>query len=287
MVEVKVKVKVKVSGQKGQKEPAKKTRKPRKDKGTKRRKRTKNPQFQTGSIDFRTIGTQQTMGQNATLLAGLISSRAVVPQYLQPQQPQQTSTELTTYAPRDLPKNVPPPQFEPDVEQGQEETPQSSQVRQAMGERIGRLRKEAEKIEEVSKQLQESNLMAGEELRQKQIELIEQDKAMDLKRKSFLVEQIYGTSNDTALARIKSQITGLQWTSAEIKQDKAEQGGIDNYRKYLVKQAGLDPELVDNRKVKAGATKERTDWFYNPQKADLQRAQEERTRQLVENLEDY
>ena len=66
-----------------------------------------------GSIDFRTIGTHAT--SNPTLLAGLIASRAVVPQYLQPQQPQ-TSTELTTYAPRDLPKNIPPPQFRADTE---------------------------------------------------------------------------------------------------------------------------------------------------------------------------
>ena len=165
MVEVKVKVKVNVS--KGQK----KTRKSRKDKGTKRGKRTtKNPQFQTGSIDFRTIGTHAT--SNPTLLAGLIASRAVVPQYLQPQQPQ-TSTELTTYAPRDLPKNIPPPQFRADTEQAQEEV--STQVRKAMGERIGRLRKEEASLFLKGKGMEAKNMKLGEELRQKQHELIEQE----------------------------------------------------------------------------------------------------------------
>lgn len=282
---VEVKVKVKVSGV-----SEKKTRKPRKDKGKRRgRKQTKNPQFQKGSLDFRHIGTSQS--SNATLLAGLIASRAVVPQYLQPQT---TSTELTTYAPRDLPKNVPSPQFRPDEEQAQEETPQYTQVKQAMGGRIQRQNKEIERLQEVSKQIQESNLMAGEELRQKQHELIEQDKDMDLKRKSFLVEQVYTTPSNAGFARIKSQITGIQWTGEEIAQDKEDlraELSLENpkltktqlnelvnkqYRDSLIERAGLDPTLVDFREVKVGERgKMRKDFFYNPQKADLRRAQEE------------
>ena len=145
MAEVSVKVKVKVS-----KGKEKKARKPRKDKGVKRSKGakgTKNPQFQTGSIDFRTIGTSATTGVNLTKLAGLVSSsRAIAPLVSQPQMnvEEVISRELAKYTPRDLPKNVPPPQFRPDVSQGQEETPalsQTTQVRQAMGSKIERLRK--------------------------------------------------------------------------------------------------------------------------------------------------
>jgi len=275
MVEVKVKVKVKVDGLK------KKARKPRKDKGTKRGKKgakgTANPQFQRGSIDFRTIGTQQT--SNPTLLAGLIASRAVVPQYLQPQQPQ-TSTELANYAPRDLPRNIPPPQYRPDVEQAQEETPeglQTTQVRQAMGERIGRLRKEEASLFLKGKGMEAKNMKLGEELQQKQSELIAQDKDMDLKRKSFIVEQVYGATNKQAYSRIQSQILGMEYTGAEAEETMKEMGGQAQYREYLLTRAGLDPTLVDFKEVKAGTRgKARKDYFYNPQKADLQRAQEER-----------
>lgn len=288
MVEVKVKVKVKIDGLK------KKARKPRKDKGTKRGKKgakgTANPQFQRGSIDFRTIGTQQT--SNPTLLAGLIASRAVVPQYLQPQQ----STELANYAPRDLPKNVPPPQFKPDEEQGQEENPQYRQVKQVMGERIGRLRREEASLILQGKVMEAKNMKLGEELQQKQSELIAQDKDMDLKRKSFIVEQVYGATNKQAYSRIQSQILGMEYTGAEAEETMKEMGGQAQYREYLLTRAGLDPTLVDFKEVKAGTRgKARKDYFYNPQKADLQRAQEERpavreleeVEEIFDDLDDF
>jgi hypothetical protein len=264
----------------------KKPRKTRKDKGVKRGKKgIKNPRLQIGSIDFRTIGTQQTFGQpNITSLIGTMASlaRPVIPQYLQPQ----VSTELANYAPRDLPKNIPPPQFRPDVEQGQEE--QSEQVRRAMGGRIARLRKEEASLVLKKNQMEETNMMMGEELRQKQMEIVEQDKSMDLKRKSFIVEQIYQNSAPNALARIHSQITGENITADQASTFKGNSiQELNVYRNFLMEQAGLNPELADSKKVKVGERgKARKDWFYNPQKADLQRAQEESSEILVESEEE-
>jgi len=110
----------------------KKPRKTRSDKGKKRGKRgkgIKNPRLQIGSIDFRTIGTQQIMGPNLTSLIGTLSSlaRPIAPH--QPEKKEKSiqeiiSTELARYAPRDLAlrQNIPPPpQEKPDVEQAQEE----------------------------------------------------------------------------------------------------------------------------------------------------------------------
>lgn len=285
MVEVKVKVKVKVSGKsekQSQKQPPKKTRKPRKDKGIKRGKRgtgPKKPQFQTGSIDFRTIGTQQT--SNATLLAGLIASRAVVPQYLQPQQPQQTSTELTRYAPRDLPRNVPPPQFRPDSEQGQEEVSQATQVRQAMGERIGRLRKEAEdleekeailyvkskglerrnlQMEEQGKKLQEELTMASEKVKEQKNELIKGANFLqqsDLRR-ALSAEELEGATDLTDMRSAYLMAKGLK--VSEDYTFRAREGA----RGKAAKEFDIVPI----------------------QKQDLQRAQEERPPPAVREIQD-
>jgi hypothetical protein len=267
MTEVKVNVKVKVSGKN-----EKKGRKKRKDAGGRRGKRkgTTNPKVQTGSIDFRTIGTQQ----NITSLIGTVAalSRPII-------QPE-ISTELTKYAPRDLAKsqNIPQPQQKPDIQQAQEETQESNigQVKKAMGERIGRLRKEEAYLFLKGKGMESKNVLMSKELQQKQIEIAEQDKSIDLKRKSFLVEQIYGTTNTQGFARIQSQISGLNYTGKEAEELMRESGGIDNYRKQLREEAGLNPALVDYKEIKAGERgKSRRDYFYNPQKADLQRGQEE------------
>jgi hypothetical protein len=138
------------------------------------------------------------------------------------------------------------------------------------------LRKEEASLILKGKEMEERNMMMNEELQQKQNKIIEQDQSIDLKRKNFIVEQIYGTTADAAFARIISQLTGLLYTRKEINDEIREDGGIDNYRKYLVETAGLNPDLVDSKQIKVGERgKGRTDWFYNPQKADLQRAQEE------------
>lgn len=130
----------------------KKPRKPRKDKGTKRGKRTKNPRLQTGSIEFKHIGTtaksetKKTKEPKGTNLTTLVGTLATLPRQIQPNLPQPynpkkeeekkkkekeelqqfISTELAKYAPRDLsvtqPQNIPqPPQERPDVQQAQEE----------------------------------------------------------------------------------------------------------------------------------------------------------------------
>lgn len=266
----------------------KKPRKPRKDKGKKRGKRIKNPRLQTGSIDFRTIGTSATMGPNLTSLIGSMAALArpiVQPQYLQPQ----VSTELVNYAPRDLPKNTPPPQFRPDTEQAQEEEPQAAEeVRRAMGQRIGRLREEEAKLFLKGKVSEAKNMKLDDELRQKQMQLVEQDEAMDLKRKSFLVEQIWGQSASNVFARVQSEIQGKPISSTKVDEKIIEVGGTDNYRNYLIEQAGLNPALVDKKLVRAGERgRQRKEWFYNPQKADLQRAQEEKPAAAIEELEDW
>jgi len=248
----------------------KKPRKTRKDKGVKRGKRKmKNPRLQIGSIDFRTIGTQQTIGQpNLTSLIGTIASLAkqVVPFE------QQISTELSKYAPRDLEMRqmIPQPQQRPDVQQAQEEEPsQTGEVRRAMGERIGRLRKEEASLFLKGKVMETKNMLMGKELQQKQMELVEQDKSMDLKRKSFLVEQVYGTTSNQGFARIQSQILGADYTGKQAGETIQQTGGIDNYRNFLLSSAGLNPALVDYKEVKAGGKgKARKDYFYNPQKAD-------------------
>ena len=248
----------------------KKPRKKRSDFGKKRGKRMKNPRLQTGSIDFRTIGTQQI--SNLTSLIGTMASlsRPII------QQP--ISTELSRYAPRDLEMRqmIPQPQERADVQQAQEEPSQTEQVRRAMGERIARLRKEEAALFLKGKVMETKNMLIGQELQQKQMELIEQDNSMDLKRKSFLVEQIYGTSSTQGFARIQSQILGQNYTGKQAEETLKKLGGTDNYRNYLVEQAGLNPALIDYKEVKVGERgKLRKDWFYNPQKADLQRGQEE------------
>lgn len=259
----------------------KKPRKTRKDKGKKRgKKRTKNPQFQRGSIDFRTIGTQQTMGQNATLLAGLISSRAVVPQYLQPQQ--QISTELVRYAPRDLVKNVPPPQFKPDTEQSQEETSQATQVRQAMGQRIGRLRKETEDLEEKeavlyikSKGLERRNIQMEEQGKKLQEELMTSSKKI-IEQQDILSEQrrelISGVNSFQAQGLIKL----LKEQGVEPISDRAEP-----LRKQLLETKGFKFEedfKMELKKGKGGGV----NVIVPIEKQDLQRAQEERPVQQTE-----
>lgn len=270
MVEVKVKVKVKVSGSQ------KKTRKPRKDKGTKRGKRgtTANPQFSKGSIDFRTIGTNAT--SNPTLLAGLISSRAVVPQYLQPQQPQQPqiSTELAKYAPRDLPKNVPPPQFKPDTEQAQEETPEVSQateVRQAMGERIGRLRKEEASLFLKGKIMEAKNMKLGEELTKNSKRLIEQQDVLTEQRNELI----------TGVNAFQAQ--GL----TKLLKDKGIQpsGNTFEMRKQYLETKGLTFGEDFKKELKTGRGGG-VEIYVPVEKQDLQRAQEERPAVQIRELED-
>lgn len=146
----------------------KKPRKTRKDKGKKRGKRTiKNPRLQTGSLDFRHIGTTATMGTNLTALAGLVaSSRPAFPTFSQDQQlinelrkkeEQVKNTELIIKQ-----QNIPPqPAFEPDVEQGQEENYHFRQVKRAMGNRIARLNQEKEDLQtllETNKTLTEEQI---------------------------------------------------------------------------------------------------------------------------------
>ena len=288
-----------------------KPRKTRKDKGKKRGKRIKNPRLQTGSINMRLIGTSATSAPNLTALAGLVaSSRPVFPTFSQDQQlinelrdkeekiKKQEEKILSTELVIRQQNMPPPPQTRPDVEQGQEEVSPAGQVRRAMGKRIARKEKEIEDLEEVeaklyvkskilerknkqteeqAKVMEAQNMLMSNELQQKKHQLIEQDKAIDLKRKSFLVEQIYTTTADAGLARIKSQLTGIDWNGKEIAQEKQEEGGLENYRKYLMKQAGLNPALVDSREIKVGERgKGRKDFFYNPEKLDLQQGQEER-----------
>ena len=154
MTQVTVKVKVKVGKGKGSSEPssAPKQRKSRKDKGTKRGKKgTANPQFQTGSINMRTIGTSATIGPNLTRLAGLISSsRQITPTLAQDNklmdELRRTNIELGKSTELALRK--------PDVNQGQEETP--SEVgnellhaqRTALTNTIKNLRNEEQRMKE-------------------------------------------------------------------------------------------------------------------------------------------
>jgi len=256
----------------------KKPRKTRKDKGKKRGKRTKNPRLQTGSIDFRTIGTQQTFGPNLSSLVGTLASlaRPIVP--FQPSMPQQISSELI------MRQNIPQPQERADVEQNQEET-STTEIRRAMGNRIARLTREEASLFLKGKVMEAKNILADKELQQKQMELVEQDRSMDLKRKSFLVEQIYGQSSNQVFSRVQSEVTGKKVTQKEVETAIKQLGGTDNYRTYLMEQAELNPALADYKEVKVGERgRGRKEWFYNPQKADLQRGQEERPE--IEELED-
>ena len=148
----------------------KKPRKKRSDFGKKRGKRMKNPRLQTGSIDFRTIGTQQI--SNLTSLIGTMASlsRPII------QQP--ISTELSRYAPRDLEMRqmIPQPQERIGIQQAQEEEPsQTEQVRRAMGERIGRLRKEEAALFLKSKVSEVKNMLIGQELQINSQKLIENE----------------------------------------------------------------------------------------------------------------
>jgi len=226
----------------------KKPRKPRKDKGKKRGKRTKNPRLQTGSIDFRTIGTNAISGPNLTSLIGTLAS---LPRQVQPNLPQQPniqeiiSTELAKYAPRDVIKtqNFPqPPQERADVEQGQEETPlepelQSSetaqyvkyqkkqkdialeQARQAEEKKI-KLEKELKDMEMygiIQQELQSRNL---EELRQKNeraaAELMKQTAESEQLSKSVQELQTMNELKAQKLKRTEESITARE-KIAEIK----------------------------------------------------------------------
>jgi hypothetical protein len=284
--EVKVKVKVKVSGksEKSEKKSEKKPRKTRKDKGTKRGKKgMTNPRVQTGSIDFRTIGTQQTFGPNLTSLIGTVASlaRPIVP--FQPSVPQQVSSELI------MRQNIPPAQERADVEQNQEETP-TTEVRRAMGERIGRLRREEASLFLKGKGMEAKNIQLEEyankvksELQTSNEKLIQKEQALDSAKKDFTTQRIYETNSDQGFARIVSQLRGLQYTGDEIKSEIKDVygGNKDEFREALMRESGLNPDFKDKRKVKTGrGGRERTDYFYNPQKADLQRAQEEEPPQL-------
>lgn len=262
----------------------KKPRKTRKDKGKKRgKKRTKNPQFQRGSIDFRTIGTQQTIGPNPTLLAGLIASRAIVPQYLQPQQPQPISTELTTYAPRDLPKNVPPPQFKADTEQAQEETPQSTQVRKAMGGRIERLRKEIEDLEEK----EAIQYIKGKGIERRNIQMEEQGKKL---------QEELTTSSKKLMEQQDEQrrvlISGVNAFQAQGLKKILKEGGIEpsndteQMRVQYLQSKGLKKDVDFKSELKKGKGGG-VNVLVPIEKQDLQRAQEERPVQKTELQEIY
>lgn len=256
----------------------KKPRKKRSDAGKKRGKRIKNPRLQTGSIDFRTIGTNYTMGPNLTSLIGTMSALArPVPQqqYLQPQ----ISTELAAYMPRDLPKNVPPPQFKPDVEQSQEEN-----IKSTMGKRINRLRHEEaslylkNKVSEARNiKLEEKKYELQNELQQSSKKILQQQEELDLDKKNHLVHQIYSTNNANGYSRLKSKLTGVNFTGKELK-DELDEYGQEGVREMLLSYVGINPALVDFREIKTGERgKSRKDYFYNPQKQDLQRGQEEIT----------
>jgi hypothetical protein len=171
----------------------KKPRKTRKDKGKKRGKRIKNPRLQTGSIDFRTIGTQQI--SNLTSLIGTMASLSrpiIQPSQLNIQE--MISTELSKYAPRDIIKVENIPHFQPDIEQGQEERPfvESAQEsaalklqRKAMSNRVQNLRKEVEET-----QLQKAE--AEKDLDIVQQKIVRQQKQFAITGKKNLIETVNG-----------------------------------------------------------------------------------------------
>lgn len=289
----------------GEIEPKK--RKPRKDKGKKRGKRMAKPRFQTGSIDFRTIGTQQTMGQNATLLAGLLSSSRAMMPYPPPQQTtipdiqKMISTELIKYAPRDLPNQpptsqesfVPPPAQEPDTQQAQEEGQEERAVlklqRQALTANIRNLRKGKEKLQEEFKQTQEKLFYSQQQQEQLQEELtanskklIEQEQIKEgLQRdiKQNLVEKYMGAQRSTLLRLVKK--TPQQMYYETIKGlDTSE---LDDMRFLLLKeQQGITRnQIIENPKGGRGGG---INWMLAPAQ-DLQRAQEEKP-QSAEQVEE-
>ena len=135
----------------------KKPRKSRKDKGKKRGKRIKNPQFQRGSIDFRTIGTNITSGPNLTRLAGLVSSSRAIVSYqsqadleklksdfeeLKKAQDKVKERDLTISQTPSSQSIPPPPQSKPDTQRGQEEVndPQIQILNEKLQQREAKLR---------------------------------------------------------------------------------------------------------------------------------------------------
>ncbi len=173
----------------------KKPRKKRSDFGKKRGKRKgiKNPRLQTGSIDFRTIGTQQI--SNLTSLIGTMASLSrpiIQPSQLNIQE--MISTELSKYAPRDIIKVENIPHFQPDIEQGQEERPfvESAQEsaalklqRKAMSNRVQNLRKEVEET-----QLQKAEAEKNLDIVQQKI--VRQQKQFAITGKKNLIETVNG-----------------------------------------------------------------------------------------------
>lgn len=258
----------------------KKPRKPRKDKGIKRGKRTKNPRLQTGSIDFRTIGTKETKGPNLTTLIGTL---ATLPRQVQPNLPQPynakeeeekkkkekeqlqqfISTELAKYAPRDLAKqNFPqPPQERPDMQQAQEEVLNyRSQVEDlsrevaayklqkvALTSNIRNTRKQAEKEKKrLEEELQdiENYGRIQQELQNKNIEELRQQSgnaAAELQRQSAETERLR-QANILAEGDLRRQLE-----ETEKLRKKAEEMKEDIVKQdETIRQLGNPPRILPN-----------------------------------------
>jgi hypothetical protein len=152
----------------------KKPRKTRKDKGKKRGKRIKNPQFQRGSIDFKTIGTSQTFGSNLTRLAGVLSSRANQPSMdyqkrleedvkkLQEKLQENVKERAIITTPSSQP--TPPSQPRPDIQRGQEEVndPKIQVLNAQLQQREARLRGIRRQEEEATAKAVEATARAVE-----------------------------------------------------------------------------------------------------------------------------
>lgn len=207
----------------------KKPRKTRKDKGKKRGKRTiKNPRLQTGSLDFKHIGTSVTMGPNLTALAGLLaSSRPVFPTFSQDQQlinelrkkeEQVKNTELIIKQ-----QNIPPqPAFEPDVEQGQEEN--ATKVRKAMGNRIARLNQEKEDLQtllETNKTLTEEQINdLQERIAQLQDDIDISGLGGEFYKENFLIQEQKVRDLTRELAQERQQGYAMMDKMVELEQEK-------------------------------------------------------------------
>jgi hypothetical protein len=184
MTEVKVNVKVKVSGKK-----EKKGRKKRKDAGVKRG--IKNPRLQTGSIDFRTIGTQ-----NLTSLIGSIASTQQVKnidqnlanelrkkneeiEKLKELEKNQKTTAIVKRKPQDIIAHKINPAFSykqeildeklGDIYQKERE----KNMKKAMSNRLANERKEAEKVARNLKSVNEELLQKNQTAEQKHQERME------------------------------------------------------------------------------------------------------------------
>ncbi len=181
----------------------KKPRKTRKDKGIKRGKRKiKNPRLQTGSIDFRTIGTQQTFGPNLTSLVGSIASLSrpvqttLIPNQPTTYTPTPPELSLVKSKPRDIIETKTNPSFSFTKNIMEEkigdvyEKNRRKEVQKALTNRLENERRQADykiaKIREEVKQAEEQQGMMNEDI------------AGQLKQKSSLLEQ----------ARYQSELLG-------------------------------------------------------------------------------